>query len=480
MNAFSFKNWLWDYGEDFWEGIRSLANLPLDNVHLTTNHNSDSGDGDDDDFDESDARDNCENQVDRNWDGGDFRDNIYDNYEDDPDFDATTVDDWEGQNPEPDRDDFESDEEHEAAQSKWQEERDEAESDFDIAVRDWEHEMNKTRNNADEAESEARWEEVSQCVDEKQQEWRRGRDEREAERSPQSDGEDAPDNSGYTANFKYGNDIFQVGMDREKDAKYQGTPIPGFFNITFQGPNGYSTTKTAGASAVAIYNHLLASVKKMMDSEEQAGRKVNGFTFYPAEPAMGLIYQKFYTDYLQPAGYVRVKPKEYLKTDFIKKLMAGKSSQQKKATAGDIVKTRKDVDAGLKAVRDHKIAMRQEKFKIDKLIGKVVFVKQWATPLAGYVYASEVNSQGKPRARVVIMDTLGVRIDSFFVENIEDKEPEPDVIAKLLQAITTSRFMTSVDGAPFRQLVAQYLQQPNMPKPVPGEQPNMPKPVPEQ
>lgn len=434
MNEFSFRSWLSNFGEPFWEGVRDVAALPMDNINLRPidRDNDDSG-FEEEEFDRDSAWDSCSDAGD-DIDVSDYSDEpFYDDPEEDEDFDTQTLDDWLEENPEPERETFKSDEEYSAALETWQETRDQVDEEYDAAVSKWKREMARRRDAAWDNAQDARDEAISDCVDERESEHRQEQEERrerhEEERSNNPDFE--ADNKGYTSHFTVGQDNFEVSMDRE-EVEFQYHNLSGIFGVTFRGPSGYSLThKNTSGEAMTKYNHLLASVAKMVQTEEAAGRSVNGFTFYPAEPAMGLMYQKFYTDYLQPAGYLRVKPDLYLKKDYIRELTSGMQTHQKKAAYSTITKTSRDIRAHLEKVRSEKAVIRNAKVMLPKLVGSLILFKKPYSygneaPITGLVAGvGEGDGRSEPQATIVANTGGSLSTHSVTFRNIFKIAPDP-------------------------------------------------------
>lgn len=475
MTEFSFSSWLSNFGEPFWEGLRDISALPMDKIKLEPiqSDDDDSSDFEAEEFDRDSAWDDCSDAGD-DIDVSDYSDNpIYDDPEDDEDFDTQTVDDWIEENPEPDREEFKTDEEYAAALEKWQEARDQVDEEYDDAVSDWKKEMEKRRESAWENAQDARDEAISDCVSEKESEHESDQErnrERHEEEQEERNRTSPNGNSGYNSNFTVGNDNFLVAMDREK-IEYQNKPLVGVFGVTFRGPAGYSlTNKNNGGEAMQKYNHLLASVAKMVETEEATGRPVNGFTFYPAEPAMGLMYQKFYTDYLKPAGFLRVKSDLYLKKDYIRELTSDMMQYQKKAAYSTIKQTGREVRSALDKVRAEKGVMRNVKTTLPKLVGNVVLFKTpysyTSPPIAGLVVGTTETGY-EPNVTIVGNDGGQLATNTISYRNIFNIAPDPADPKGIMMKL-------SMLGEPSHEQVVPLLQQvaqsPNLMKSLPNIQ----------
>lgn len=478
MNKFSFRSWLTEYGDLFWEGIRDISALPIDKVNLVA-IDKESEDFEEEPFNRDSAWDSCSESADY-MDPSDYIDEpIYDDPDDDEDFDTPSTDAWMEENPEPEKESFNTDEEYTAALEKWQEEYDEIDEEYTNAVRKWEREMESRKESAQENAEAARDEAISDCVDEQEREHNQEQEARR-ERHEEENSHSNPENAGYESTFTVGQDHFKVGMDRE-DIEYQNVTLSGVFGVTFSGPAGYSlTNKNTGGEAMQKYNHLLASVAKMVQEEKNKGRIVNGFTFYPAVPAMGLMYQKFYTDYLKPAGYMRVSPKLYLRKDYIRELMDEIPDNRKKSAYSKIVNAGREVRADLGKVRAEKSLIRTAKTTLPKLVGNLIMFKKPYSqePIAGLVI--KTTDSNEPEATVVA-DQHGLLTHHVSFRNIFNIVPDPadpkgilkklypigtptpDMVIPLLRAVVQDpNLLASIDGMHFRKMLAQYGIQPQM------------------
>lgn len=196
---------------------------------------------------------------------------------------------------------------------------------------------------------------------------------RDVERLPTDNIQITPDSyyKGYNAQFsvageRYGVRVFPV--HKTIGDSYDGKDVE-VYDISFEGPNGYSLTgKNSGAST--IYSHLLASVVKIVNQLKADGQQVNGFHFYPADPAMGLMYKKFYEEYLKPAGFLQVSGKVYLSRDYIKSIAQEVPSIYKK-----ILNANRNTKAEAEQVRLEKIKKRSIASLAAKMVGNVVMYK---------------------------------------------------------------------------------------------------------
>lgn len=408
----TFREWMTHHGELFWEfgdinkmdtSHVTLEPLPAEQV---------------DDFDESDAESDCQDEIGNSWDSSDYQSDIYDDPLDDPDFSGQTADDWADDNPRPDEEDEQwyttkpkkqrwplqmagdpepeeddeddrtfKQEEFQAAVKQWEQDYEYAEQEYNDAVEEWERDMRRKRRQADRDEEQAKEDTIRDCVEQKREEYEENRPE-------------TAENGGYESHFTHDGKPYEVSLNREKE-DYQGVEIPGFFSVVFEGPAGTSSTGTAGTAATAIYTQLLLSVKKLIEVET-----VNGFSFSPAEPAMGLVYQRFYKQFLQPAGFIRINMNDYLKKDYLKELLKKKADSEKKRVYGKIIDTNRDVQYKIKAVEADKAKVRAIRRGLPNMVGKLhTFTNGWGEKKV--FYATEAEAGKKPKLSGYIMPDSG-------------------------------------------------------------------------
>jgi hypothetical protein len=367
----NFSEWLSNNGEIFWEGLRSASQLPLDKIKLKKRPSGvDEFEGEE--FDHDNAYENC-------MDAGDdisyedvYDEPIYDEPDEDPDFEYINGEEWEKENPKPEREESSSDEEYEGAVANWEEELESAQSDYDSAVQDWRDKMDGRREEMEEAIRKARDEAIDACVQEKMSDHESEQEERriahEEENPPDSHG-------GYEAKFEIKDNEYKVSIE-PSGINFHGKQLKNVYEIYFEGPNGYSLTKNNDTkTALEIYNHLLASVTKMNQEEERSGSKVNGFNFSAADPAMSLMYQRFYTDYLRPADFLRVSTTLYLTRSYIREIIKTLPSSYKKEALMSILQTQRDNVIVLKNIRKEKELKRKVQLFLSKLVNTIVVVR---------------------------------------------------------------------------------------------------------
>jgi hypothetical protein len=173
----------------------------------------------------------------------------------------------------------------------------------------------------------------------------------------------------YVSKFKIGEDDYTVDIKSLQNKKFIGKILEKVYDISFHGPTGFLTAnKNNPGVAKSVYDHVLASVVKMVDVE----KNVQGFVFTPAESKMALMYRKFYKDYLKPAGYLRVNSQLYLKKPYIRQLMSGLSGPDKKNVLGQIADNNKEADKGINDARKEKMVDRAATAFLNKMVNRIV------------------------------------------------------------------------------------------------------------
>jgi hypothetical protein len=350
-----FKDWVTnnsDFGQWIVEFL-DVAKMSTDGVDLIKKDNSDS-------FDEYEANDSCRDSISYDFDRSSYMDGIYDNPEEDPNFEeeygVTNPEFWLEDNPEPDEE--EEPEDHE----KWQEEWQQVNDDYESAQSDWRDDMEKKKEKAEEDIDSAIDEYVSDCVDEARREWER-------ENTSSSEAE---------VNFEVDGEEFTVSF--EKGTKYLGSfTLDNVWDITFKGPQGYSTTGK-NKNATLIYRNLLLSVKKLLETEE-----VNGISFSAAEPAMALVYNQFYKQFLSK-DFIRVETFTFVKRSIAKEVMDGKR--------GDFAKgqLKRSMLSSSRNTREKLKSIKSEKLKMRQILQSPPIGKMFVIEYSSGIYNAQTNS----------------------------------------------------------------------------------------
>lgn len=285
---------------------------------------------------------------------------------------------------------------------------------------------------------------------------------------------------GYNARFSVAGEIYGVRVfpvHKEIGDSYNGKDVE-VYDISFEGPNGYSLTgKNSGAST--IYSHLLASVVKIVNQLKSDGEQVNGFHFYPADPAMGLMYKKFYEEYLKPAGFLQVSGKVYLSRDYIKSIAQEVPSIYKK-----ILNANRNTKAEAEQVRLEKMKKRSIASLAAKMVGNAVMYKNqydWNNATLPGILIS-VDSYGY--MRVIAANRLDAQIldlsaSELFKFDPQTKQatvlaiPTKEVVSQLLtKIIADGRFYQQykkyIDNVA-QQYGLTHLLQPKQAEPEPGD-----------
>lgn len=458
----SFKNYINESVDYYWEAlVRDTSKLPLDKINLIEKPFND--DFEETKFDEYDAESDCENEFDDSDDGSDLSDYtsepIYDDVDDDPDFEndynVQNLDDWDKEHPEPEEDKFESEEEYNSAYEEWEKSRDNVEVDYNDAVRQWQRNMrgiiSAAEESREESRQESRQESISDCVDEKRSEHEEEQERKKAEWEEENEGA----NGGYDVKFHVdtyptllGQQIgakrkeFEVEITREKEF-FGGKEIPNVFSIYFGGPESTSLTHdNSGGEARAIYNHLLASIVKAVETEKEHGREVNGFSFSAAEIPMHLMYDKFYRSYLKPAGYTRVNDSYlFMKNEYIERT----DSYHKER----IDKSNSEIEDNLKKIREGKSILKT----LNSYIGKLVKINH---NKIGILNSSYLNGSSRKIYVGFVCPTVNnfVTYDSEIYDNVEllkQGSSETEFIKEFLNQLKEDKNTSVVDNI-LRQL----------------------------
>lgn len=445
----TFREWVTHSGDLFWE-FGDIRKMDTSNIELNPVA-TESG------FDEDEAAEDCRSDIESSWDDSSYYEDIYDDPEDDPDFDGISPEQWEKENPKPDEDDDEWYEEEEeeperkfkqkefdTAVKEWKKEYEITIDVYDSDVADWRKMMRRRKREAEEREDEAKTDEIASCVEDKRTEYLEDRSNFT--------------NGGYEVNFDHEGDKFTIEMSRLKNAIYQGIEIPGMFEIVFAGPKGTQTTGTSGTGATAVYTKLLLAIKKLIETET-----VNGLKFTPAEVGMGLVYQRFYKQYLQPAGFIRVSLENYLRKDFIRQTLDKKDDSDKLGAYRNIRNTNRDVQDKIKKAKAEKVKLQEYRRAIPKMIGKLMTYYDYSgKEIVVYITGFELNR----RLPYVLgwkygyADTLApAEIEINKIQPFNDSPNISSQVWKLLNKLQKTRNdpgWNSVIKPGFDELMAQY------------------------
>lgn len=339
-----FKDWIKE--KELME-MSDIQNMPTDSVQLEPIE------FDDDDFDEKEAEKDCEREL-RHHDFSHDVEIYYDDPHEDPDFDIESPEHWEEENPEPDPEEYENnteDEDYIKDLAKWKEEKTKHEKEYDHRRQEWEASMYERKSEAEDIENENKYKAVQDCIEKKRVEYK-------------EENKDA----GFKSKFKHQNTDFEVTMSKTK-IEYAGRNIPGSYNIDFAGPNGYRTTNTAGTSGSAIYTQVLLAIKKLMTTQE-----VNGISFYPAEPGMALVYQRFFDRFLSN-DFMRISKNEAVRKTTIEQINQKLRITDKLKAQEKIDKENQETNDYFNLVKANRSQERLMKKLIPTMLYKIVKTK---------------------------------------------------------------------------------------------------------
>lgn len=453
-------------------------------------------------FDEEEAQQECEQNLsyDFNFDSSV---DVYDDPEDDPDFDATKPEDWEDRNPEPqeesyiyyvpnapDRDKFadqesfmqakqewlkirnffaiaqepeeanfpdqesfvaakeawsEAKREYEDEHEEWENERDEIYSNYESEKEDWQERMDRKRNIQDEERNEALSDAIWHCVKEKEKEHNEENNKKGFKTK-------------FSVNTENGIQDFEVEMFSEEDNNYEGVEIPDSYTIEFSGPNNHATTGKAGTTAPKIYSYLLLSIKKLLETQP-----VNAIAFGPAEPAMGLVYQRFYNQFLAK-DFIEAQRFFYIKKSFVKEKMQGLNREDKIYLAKKMKDKQKEAREKEAEVRQQKNEERTFKLNFPKLLHQFVYINNQPA----YVYSIRHEKLISSIIYYIHPNEYGVVADRNYAVEIDDnitnflkgrgqlQQPNSLQIKWLLQQISVSPVLKDYDIGGIDKWYQQY------------------------
>jgi hypothetical protein len=163
----------------------------------------------------------------------------------------------------------------------------------------------------------------------------------------------------FSYKFEFGGNKFWVMFEEKKLDSYMMKPfeIVGYA-ISFYGPQQTKSTGMAGASAGMIYKKLILAIRKWLETH-----RVDFLSFLGQEPKMDLVYDSFYTRFLQQ-DFIRTSANTYMKKsvlqDFLQKYPSVSQTMQK-----NIEDTKKQQEIYLasvreKAARDRNIARKAQ------------------------------------------------------------------------------------------------------------------------
>ncbi len=381
---------------------------------IDTDHIEFDGDYTGEEFDEDDATTSCDDEFDNYWDSSEYESHAndavgyhYDDPADDPNFSYEDPDDWAYDNPKPEAKDYEDEAEFQAALEEWQEEYNEKKEEYETAVGEWQDEMDdierKREEYMDELRDSERDDYIERCVD-------RMREEHEENSDSSLSYSWEHDGDHYEASFENGGENIPSALG--------GGYVNNIWTITFSGPQGYSTTKK-NRGAIAIYSELIAATKKLYETYP-----VNGFTFTPAEPGMGLVYRKFFERYLS-RDFESVASDLFLRKSLIEERLKRSGEEGKARYQQHMQKTNQEIEDKLSSVRAEKAAARDLQSKLEQLVGKTVTITHPRRP--GQMYPGVILrvDRDMPFAVALIDGTLQAARTDWHTINTEIQLPMP-------------------------------------------------------
>lgn len=391
-----FKEWfyLMEYGE--------ILKEPLDKVHFEPGNY----------FDEKEAREECEEEK---FDTSYYYRDIYDDYRDDPDFEGHDPNEWYQENPEPKFKNYshleDGEEEYQSALKDWNDERDDVEARFESAVERWEKKMQVLRDEAEETALNAKEAAVEKCVENKRKDHQK------------------EEFDGYHSAFEVGGNQFGVTFERLPKT-FEGKTVENIYNVIFTGPESTNTTKR-GRDMHTIYKNLLLAVRKLIETNN-----VEGLIFTPAEPAMGLVYHKFYKQFLIKQ-FLMVGNSIYLRKDVIRDLMSGVSDDKKRRSYGNALQSYRNYLAQGRQVKAQKDADRL--WKSITAPGKPVVFSKFGNSRTGII-----NQSYSDTATVLYIDHGYGKVAETLISKkdlVTDEQPDQYELGLLGKALQNTSYV---------------------------------------
>lgn len=150
--------------------------------------------------------------------------------------------------------------------------------------------------------------------------------------------------------------------------------VNNIWSITLEGPAGYSTTNKGNPARV--YTQLLLAIKKLMETQQ-----VDGFSFTPAEDAMGLVYDQFVRRFLK--DFVRISSSVIVRKEIYDRALAGMSASERRRVEEKIAREVGQYQDHLKYVKQQKGRVRQERSEWDAKRGQMVSYRGEAAIILG-------------------------------------------------------------------------------------------------
>jgi hypothetical protein len=178
----------------------------------------------------------------------------------------------------------------------------------------------------------------------------------------------------YTSSFEVDGDFFTVEFSKQGPKSIFGEYINGHYDLVFEGPNNFSTTGK-GSKQYEIYTNVLLIIKKFFETKE-----VNILSFGAYEPAMALVYNRFFKKYLAQ-DFIQVDEETYVRKSVLKNVEKTKDPAQVEPYYKDIFDSRRKLLDRSRDLRKEKTTQRQNKNellnKIKSEVGRVVLYKNF-------------------------------------------------------------------------------------------------------
>lgn len=231
-------------------------------------------------------------------------------------------------------------------------------------------------------------------------------------------------NKGFEVIFDHNGSEFIVTFRSMWISDHEDESVPDVYEVIFEGPQGVDSTGTSGTGASAIYSKVMAAIKKFVDNVP-----INGLTWSPYEPAMALVYKKFFKSFGKE--FVQTKPYLYLKLDYLREKL--KSDPGKRAgTYKSMLATARGGRETEKQIRAEKASIRPIRQAIKSMIGQIVTLK-YSPEEKGQPYL--VLSAGNEAARGISVLNGQPNVVDYVYRYLSPQQPDQRSIMSFLTAV---------------------------------------------
>ncbi len=242
-----------------------------------------------------------------------------------------------------------------------------------------------------------------------------------------------PSSTGYSYKFLVDEDVYRVSLSKDQGPltglNIGDDKILDIWTVSLGGPLGdRATNKVTGAHTV--YKYLLLAIKKLMEIE-----KVNGFNFYHAEPAMSLVYNRFYKKFLAN-DFVRVSQENYVRKDVLRDFLKDKPPNARTNYYWDMIYGNRTLRKIRNTTEEKKAKQRNDRMKANRYFHKVAYVNHLGLKILVYVKAIYT---GGPKLQVLVRD-INNQEALITPDNILDEPVRPEEADQLKAKLTKMPF----------------------------------------